>query len=139
MVEAKRTWNRREAIGLTLATTFVLAGCGKAARESGAAGRKIANRGTIVEASDAGAGSLHLTSLRNKATGFEWLMPRRPFVPLAISGSGVNAGQPQAVVGVDGRGIVAFLAAKAPNRDFTVVIDRDSGAIVDKVMLKPWT
>jgi hypothetical protein len=32
--------------------------------------------------------------------------------PLAISASGVNAGQPQAVVGVDGRGIVAFLAAK---------------------------
>jgi alpha-galactosidase len=87
MVEAKRTWNRREAIGLTLATTFVLAGCGKAARESGAAGRKIANRGTIVEASDAGAGSLHLTSLRNKATGFEWLMPRQPFAPLVISGS----------------------------------------------------
>lgn len=32
--------------------------------------------------------------------------------PLAISASGVNAGQPQAVVGVDGRGVVAFLAAK---------------------------
>ncbi len=32
--------------------------------------------------------------------------------PLAISAAGVNAGQPQATVGVDGRGVVAFLAAK---------------------------
>lgn len=32
--------------------------------------------------------------------------------PLSVSASGVNAGQPQAVVGVDGRGVVAFLAAK---------------------------
>lgn len=32
--------------------------------------------------------------------------------PLAVSAPGVNAGQPQAVVGVDGRGVVAFLAAK---------------------------
>jgi hypothetical protein len=32
--------------------------------------------------------------------------------PLAISASGVNAGQPAAVVGSDGRGAVAFLAAK---------------------------
>lgn len=32
--------------------------------------------------------------------------------PLAISAPGVNAGQPQAVVGVDGRGVVAFLSAK---------------------------
>ena len=41
-----------------------------------------------------------------------------------------NAGRPEEAL--------AFLAAKAPNRDFTVIIDRDSGAIVDKVMLKPW-
>ncbi|AKU95877.1 Basic proline-rich protein [Labilithrix luteola] len=33
--------------------------------------------------------------------------------PLAISADGVNAGQPQAVVGPDGRGVVAFLGAKA--------------------------
>ena len=32
--------------------------------------------------------------------------------PIDISGSGVNAGQPAAVVGPDGRGAVAFLAAK---------------------------
>lgn len=32
--------------------------------------------------------------------------------PLEISGPGVNAGQPAAVVGPDGRGAVAFLAAK---------------------------
>jgi hypothetical protein len=32
--------------------------------------------------------------------------------PLAISGPGVNAGQPAAIVGADGRGAVAFLAAK---------------------------
>jgi hypothetical protein len=32
--------------------------------------------------------------------------------PLAISASGVNAGQPAAVVGADGRGAVAFLAAR---------------------------
>ena len=34
---------------------------------------------------------------------------------------------------------LAFLPAKAPNRDFTVIIDRSTGAIVDKVMLKPWS
>ena len=32
--------------------------------------------------------------------------------PIAISGAGSNAGQPAAVVGPDGRGVVAFLAAK---------------------------
>lgn len=32
--------------------------------------------------------------------------------PLAISGAGSNAGQPAAVIGPDGRGVVAFLAAK---------------------------
>ena len=35
-------------------------------------------------------------------------------------------------------GDLAFLAAKAPNKDFAVIVDRSSGAIVDKVMLKPW-
>jgi hypothetical protein len=32
--------------------------------------------------------------------------------PIAISGNGVNAGQPAAAVGADGRGVVAFVAAK---------------------------
>lgn len=33
---------------------------------------------------------------------------------------------------------LAFIAAKAPNRDFVVIVDKSTGAIVDKVMLKPW-
>jgi hypothetical protein len=33
---------------------------------------------------------------------------------------------------------LAFLSARAPNRDFAVIVDKSSGAIVDKVMLKPW-
>lgn len=33
---------------------------------------------------------------------------------------------------------LAFLAARAPNRDFAVIVDRSSGAIVDQVLLKPW-
>ncbi len=37
--------------------------------------------------------------------------------PLAISALGVNAGQPQATVGVDGRGVVAFLAAKGKHNE----------------------
>lgn len=36
---------------------------------------------------------------------------------LAISAAGVNAGQPQATVGVDGRGVVAFLAAKGKSNE----------------------
>jgi hypothetical protein len=45
-----------------------------------------------------------------------------------------------AVVRDSGRaeGDLAFLAARAPNRDFVVIVDRSTGAIVDKVMLKPW-
>jgi hypothetical protein len=35
-------------------------------------------------------------------------------------------------------GDLAFLPAKAPNRDFAVIVDRSTGAIVDKLMLKPW-
>jgi hypothetical protein len=31
---------------------------------------------------------------------------------IALSASGINAGQPQIAVGMDGRGVVAFLAAK---------------------------
>src|SRR5690349_20595408 len=87
MAEVRRNWNRREAIGLTVATTLVLAGCGKAARGPGGSGGEIANRGTILEAADAGAGKLQLTSLRNKATGFEWLAARQSFSPLATTGS----------------------------------------------------
>jgi len=33
---------------------------------------------------------------------------------------------------------LAFLAAKGPNRDFAVIVDRSTGAIVDKLMVKPW-
>lgn len=33
---------------------------------------------------------------------------------------------------------LGFLPAKAPNRDFAVILDRKSGDVVDKVMLKPW-
>ena len=35
-------------------------------------------------------------------------------------------------------GGLAYLGAAAPNRDFAVIVDQSSGAIVDKVMLKPW-
>jgi alpha-galactosidase len=81
MADGKRHWNRREAIGLTAATTFVLAGCAKAARGPGGGG-ELANRGTILGVDDAGANALQLSSLRNKATGFEWLAPSKPFSPL---------------------------------------------------------
>jgi hypothetical protein len=49
-------------------------------------------------------------------------------------------GRIDAVIRDSGRaeGDLAFLAAKAPNRDFAVIVDRSTGAIVDKVMLKPW-
>jgi hypothetical protein len=33
---------------------------------------------------------------------------------------------------------LAFLAARAPNRDFAVIVDKSTGAIVDKLMLNPW-
>ena len=33
---------------------------------------------------------------------------------------------------------LGFIPASAPNRDFAVVVDRSTGAIVDKLMLKPW-
>jgi hypothetical protein len=36
---------------------------------------------------------------------------------LSVSASGVNAGQPQAAVGVDGRGVIAFLAAKGKTNE----------------------
>jgi alpha-galactosidase len=81
MAEGKTNWNRREAIGLTVATTLVLAGCAKAARGPGGPGGGIANRGTILEAGDAGAKALHLTSLRNKASGFEWLAGEQTLSP----------------------------------------------------------
>jgi hypothetical protein len=35
-------------------------------------------------------------------------------------------------------GDLAFLPAKAPQRDFAVIVDKTTGAIVDKTMLKPW-
>ena len=34
---------------------------------------------------------------------------------------------------------LAFLPAKAPTKDFAVVVDRETGAIVEKAMLKPWS
>ncbi|HVF64038.1 MAG TPA: TfpX/TfpZ family type IV pilin accessory protein [Casimicrobiaceae bacterium] len=33
---------------------------------------------------------------------------------------------------------LAFLAARAPNLDFVVIVDRSTGAVIDKAMLKPW-
>lgn len=49
-------------------------------------------------------------------------------------------GRVDAVVRESGRteGDLAFLPAKAPNRDFAVIVDKSTGAIVDKVMLRPW-
>ena len=46
-----------------------------------------------------------------------------------------------AVVAASGRAEaqLGFLPARAPNRDFAVIVDRGSGAIVERVMLKPWT
>ena len=41
-----------------------------------------------------------------------------------------SAGRPEAEL--------AWLAARGPNRDFVVIVDATSGAIVDKAMLKPW-
>jgi hypothetical protein len=35
-------------------------------------------------------------------------------------------------------GDLAFLPAKAPQRDFAVIVDKSTGAIVDKSMLRPW-
>ena len=34
---------------------------------------------------------------------------------------------------------LAFLPAAAPQRDFAVIVERPSGAIVARVLLKPWT
>jgi hypothetical protein len=46
-----------------------------------------------------------------------------------------------AVVAKSGRveAQLGFLPARAPNRDFAVIVDRGSGAIVERAMLKPWT
>jgi hypothetical protein len=45
-----------------------------------------------------------------------------------------------AIVRTSGRAAdqLAFLAARAPNRDFVVIVERSGGAVVDKVLLKPW-
>lgn len=42
-----------------------------------------------------------------------------------------RAGRPEAAL--------AFLPAKGPQRDFAVIVERASGAIVDRVLLRPWT
>ena len=34
---------------------------------------------------------------------------------------------------------LAFLPAAAPQRDFAVIVERPSGTIVERVLLKPWT
>lgn len=33
---------------------------------------------------------------------------------------------------------LGFLAARAPNRDFAVIVDKASGEIIDKLSLRPW-
>lgn len=35
-------------------------------------------------------------------------------------------------------GDLAFLGAAAPNRDFAVIVDKATGAIVDRLMVRPW-
>ncbi len=44
------------------------------------------------------------------------------------------------IVAASGRGeeALGFLPAAAPHRDFAVVVDRAGGAIVERVMLRPW-
>jgi alpha-galactosidase len=80
MVQAKTNWNRREAIGLTAATTLVLAGCGKAAREreSSPGGARIANRTAVFTV---GGSASQLSSLKQKQSGFEWLAGEQPLAP----------------------------------------------------------
>lgn len=52
-----------------------------------------------------------------------------------------STGVIDAVVARSGRDELSlgFLPARAPNRDFAVVVDRATGAIVERVMLRPWT
>jgi hypothetical protein len=44
--------------------------------------------------------------------------------------------------GVQGSGrseeALGFVPARAPNRDFAVIVDKSTGAIVDKLLAKPW-
>jgi hypothetical protein len=42
-----------------------------------------------------------------------------------------KSGRPEAQLG--------FIPARAPMRDFAVIVDRGSGAIVERAMLKPWS
>ncbi len=75
------SWSRREAIGLTAAATIVLAGCKKAARGPAATGSGIANKGTLLEARDAGDKALQISALKNKASQFDWLAGSQPLAP----------------------------------------------------------
>jgi hypothetical protein len=85
-------------------------------------------------------------------------LPQQPrfFVPYAeIAAEAAKKAQPlaelrklnpdaqraiDAIVAQSGRAedALAFLAARAPNKDFAVIVDRTSGAIIERVMLKPW-
>ncbi len=81
MAEARTKWNRREAIGLTVATTLVLAGCDKAARgreSSSSGGARIANRTAVLTLGDS---AQQLSSLKQKQSGFEWLAGEQPLSP----------------------------------------------------------
>ena len=65
-----------------------------------------------------------------RAKPIEALRRLNPGHPQQIDASVRDTGLPEAALG--------FLAAKGPNRDFVLIVDKANGAIVDKLMLKPW-
>lgn len=65
-----------------------------------------------------------------RAKPIEALRKLNPEHRQAIDAMVRDAGVAEAALG--------FLAAKGPNRDFAVIVDKASGDIVDKLLLKPW-
>jgi alpha-galactosidase len=72
---------RRGVLGLGAATVVLASSRRLGAAGAPAGSTQVANQGSVVEFSAAGAESSVLTSFRNAATHFEWAAPSKAFAP----------------------------------------------------------
>ena len=123
--------DRRQAIGLMAPATAVLgAGCKIAARDQRYNGASsLSNRGTILEASDAGSGALQIASFRNAKTNFTWVGLAQPFSPMVtMSQEQTVRWQPQSAAFKDGTLALRATSADGLEAELLVAAYDDTGA-----------
>src|SRR6266404_586901 len=110
-------------------TAVMLASCRRLGVMESPNSAQIANLGSVIELSADANGALSLTSLKNTATGFEWLRPAQGFAPTFVSSSGTSAAwQPLPAKATQGNVTIRSATAGTVEGQLNLVAYADTGA-----------